>query len=49
MPARSAVVVDKDHVRLADKALLILWVWSYAALLYAFGLVKRFEKLSASQ
>jgi hypothetical protein len=49
MPESPAVAADKVHVRLVDKALLILWVWSYAALLYAFGLVKRFEKLSASQ
>jgi hypothetical protein len=47
MPTSTREEAGKTPVGLVDQALLVVWIWAYALLLYGFGLVKRFEKASA--
>ena len=47
MPGRTARAAEELHLHVLDKVLLATWVWSYAVLLYGFGLIKRFEKTNS--
>lgn len=47
MPREIRGVADYRRRDLVDKVLLALWVSTYTVLLFAFGLLKRFEKPSA--
>lgn len=47
MLGRTATAAEEHRLRVIDKVLLASWVWSYAVLLYGFGLIKRFEKANS--
>ncbi len=47
MPRGIVRGVRDSRRRLVDTILLAFWVSAYAVLLFAFGLMKRFEKPSA--